>query len=323
MHVKIINVFALTWGLLSIASFSTAAAPEIAGKIPVGRGVVSLAIDETANRIFAVNAQSKNILIIDGIKNKVIDRITTKKVRPGNNMGSNGLSYDPVSKKLFFPDSGHSFYIVDTVKKGLIKEVENNKGKNGWMSAVHVDSKSRELIALDWYGYIQTYDMDGNKKDEFMSDGAGINYYSISDDGNSMYVATGKGLLELSMKGGKTVNKFEFKDVGTPLIDKKTGNAYVGGKEKILKALYRDSLIIDSVNFPEVAGAGMAINPNTRHLFVPEGEDSIAVLNIDTLKVLARFKVGKRPKSIVVNTKTNRVYVACMYGSSVIVIQDR
>lgn len=311
-----------------------AAMPEIAETISTGSGPTSIAVDEKGDRVFVANAFDNNVAVIGTVeatvkggkkekKHKLIKKIPTKARALDINMGANGLVYDEITDRLYLPDLDHSFIILDAKNYKLVKSVPNAKGENGWTSAVHLDRGTRELVVLDWYGFMQVYDDLGKKKREADTGLRGIKYYAITKDGLDMYITKGQEMVRLGVRGGKEKNRISINVNSIPVMDDATGYVYVGGEGKIYKMSDREVVGEVNIGFPGLMGFGMAINPDTGHLFAPSGEDSVAIININTMELIGKLKVGNSPRSIAVNTKTNMVYVACSQGGKVVVIKDQ
>lgn len=311
-----------------------AAGPEWVEAIPAGDGPASIVVDEGGNRVFVANARDKTVAVIEKVvekgkeKHKIKKKIKLDARLVDTNMGANGLVYDPVTERLYLPDSDNSFLILDGKGYKHVKTVPNEKGRDGWMSAVHLDMGLREIYALDWYGFIQVYDDNGKKKREVDTGFKGVKNYAVSRDGSKMYITTGGELVEISTRGGKPFRRFALPVRSVPLIDESTGVVYVGGRGadgigRIYKVLERDVVESDDVGFSDRMGMGMALNPNTGHLFAPSGQRHVAVLDAKSMKQIARLEACSMPRSIAVNTKTNMVYVACVTGGFVSVFKDQ
>lgn len=315
-----------------------AAMPGIVETISTGRGSASVVVDEKGDRVFIANAYDKNVAVIERVevtvkgKKKKTHKLNKKKIQSKArmldiNMGANALVYNQETDHLYLPDRDYSFIIMDAKTGKHIKSVPNVKGENGWMSAVHLDNGVKEIIALDWYGFIQFYDMDGRKKREVDTGLRGIKNFSVTKDGLRLYLTKANEVVEINTRSGAIMRRFEIPTSGVPLIDDATGIIYVGGrgedgKRRIYKILDRDYITSDDMGYVEHMGFGMALNPNTRHIFAPSVDDTVAVLDADNLNILGYIKVGKAPRSIAVNTKTNMVYVACSQDGKIVVIKD-
>lgn len=64
----------------------------------------------------------------------------------------------------------------------------------------------------------------------------------------------------------------------------------------------------------------LAINPITNRIYVIQGDNSLAVLDTKTNKILTTMKIGKMPYYMAVNTRTNRIYVSNFYDGTVSVV---
>jgi YVTN family beta-propeller protein len=65
----------------------------------------------------------------------------------------------------------------------------------------------------------------------------------------------------------------------------------------------------------------LAINPVTRRLYVVNyGDETLSVLDLQTMTTIATLPVGGHPQGLAVDSKSNRIYVANVQGNSVTVI---
>lgn len=316
------NVLMVLLGVLFVSG-NAFSMPKVVETIASGGAPVGLAVDEKNNRVFVANAHENKILVIDGQANKVIKKISNSAPNPiDGSMGGNGLSYNPDEDKLYLPVD-NTMVIINTASFKIEKTVLNKKGENGWMPSIHFLKNSKEIALLDWYGNIQIYDTRGNFKRESTTDFKDSKKYpAITGDEGTLYFTGEEGLVAISMRSGKMKNRIKVQAKSIPLIDEKTGFLFVGGGGKLLKVSDREEVGSLDIAFPDLMGTGMAMNPNTRRLFAPSGEDSVAVIDPDRMEVLSMIKVGKNPRSIAVNTKTNMVYVACKKDGKVFVIKD-
>lgn len=316
--------------LVLFASPLYAGSPEVVQSLSVGRLPASVAIDEKGDRAFVALASGKGVSVIGkdvkSGKYKVIKKIVTTARYLDPNMGANGLSYDPETERLYLPDIENSFYILDLKTFKQIKVVSLERGANAWMSAVNVDRGSKGLAVLDWYGYLHSFDKDGRKIEKEIDIGIkGVKYQTLSYDGRTMYITDleGGSLLELSMRGKSIISRYDIRANTVPLIDKESGYVYVGVGGAVHKISDRGSIANVDVGIPTMMGYGMALNPATGHLFAPTDRDSVVVIDVKEMKILKELKVGRQPRSIAVNTKTNMVYVTCLQNNKIVIIQDR
>ena len=321
--------------LFFFTSASFAAGPVVLETIPGnGFGTAALALDEDKNLIFALDTRLSTIYIIDGNKNSLRSRITLSQIKGNVNMGSDGMAYDPQTGRLFFPGGESSIYVVDIKRRKIVKEIVSKRGGAGWTPSVQFDRVKGELIVLDGTGFIQRYDTDGNLLREHQTGVKDMKHYTLSPDGRFIYVVTNNGVERIDLKKNKVDDKYYFDGgkiiLGIPLIDEKKDQIYIGGPRLVHRLGKRKGddgsrnvTNMTELNYIPLSGSGMGLNPNTRHIFVPLSEDRLAVLNADTNKIVKVLKVGRGPRSIVVNKKNNRVYVASVYDGHVTVIEDR
>lgn len=326
---------AFAWvGIVLAASAPAAWCAEVVDTIEVGTcPPTAVTVDEKGDRVFVLNACDETSLTV--ISGKDNSTIRTVKIdgRVGANMDGNGMAYNPVSDRLYFPTRitsasfKDSMDIIDAKSYKALKRVPNKKGREGLIPGIRYLGPSKEVLYLEWNGFVRVYDVLGRLKREADTKVVGYKRYAVSKDGGTIYMAAGGWLSSVNARNGAVKNIIQVSTNTTvPLIDDKTGNVFIGDKGKLLKISGNEVAGSIDLGIPEKnIGAAMALNPNTRHLFVQAGGDSVAVVDPDRMEVLSRLDVGGTDgdaKGIAVNTVTNRVYVSCMWGKKVVVIKD-
>lgn len=325
---------AFAWvGIVLAASAPAAWCAEVVDTIEVAQTPTAIAVDEKSDRVFVLSSGENTLTVINGKDKSVIKTIGVGG-RIALSMDGNGLAYNPVSDRLYFPSRNPSesfpsaMEIIDAKSYKALKRVPNKKGKEGWIPGIRYLGAAKEVVLLEWNGFVRVYDVLGRLKREVNTKVVGRKRYAVSKDGGTIYMAANDWFSSVNVRSGAVKNIIEVsKDTTTvPLIDDKTGNVFVGDKGKLLKISGNEVVGSIDLGFPEKnIGAAMALNPNTRHLFVQAGGDSVAVVDPDRMEVLARLNVGGTEgdaKGIAVNTVTNKVYVACVWGKKIVVIKD-
>lgn len=325
---------AFAWmGIVLAAAAPVAMSAEVVGSIEVGNCPKAITVDEKMDRVFVLNGCEANMLtVISGKERSIIKTIETKG-QVDMSMDGNGLAYNPVSDRLYFPSKSSAggyrqeMYIVDAKSDKTLKKVPNKDGEDAWWTGVHYIGAAKEVLALNWTGSVQIYDQIGRFKRKVNTGVVGRKRYAVTKDGGTIYFAGKGGLSSVNSKNGAVKKITEVSiDTTVPLIDDKTGDIFIGdkGKRKLLKVSNKE--VTGSIELEKIySGAAMALNPNTRHLFVQAGGDFIAVVDADKMEVIDRLEVSGMEGdevNIAVNKVTNRVYVACLWGKKVVVIKD-
>lgn len=310
--------------------------PSIIKTIPIP-WPASAVVDEKENRIFILSGVlggSAAVVALNGNDNSIIKKIDTKE-KFFNNAAGNGMAYNKNTKRLYAllePSSGYLAAVIDANTYKLLSPIENFKYDNkdwGYLPSLSLNISERHNLIYAvprHYEYILAFNGGSNKLAEKLKHEEKANFAAISGNGDFIYIA-GDRFVKFDIKEKKISAVLNINVQSVPFIDEKNGLIFAAAAYKLYVIDFKTFKIKDEredIPYPPSGGASIVLNPTTNHLFVPTYGDSVSVIDVPSMKMIATIKVGQGIKSIAVNSQTNRVYVTLVnVENKVVVIQDR
>lgn len=298
------------------------ARPELAGKIAVGKEILSAVFDGKTKRLYLLT-DSDTLEVID-CKERTVKGKVELKTRLSGSMGGNGLSFDTVNEMLYFPsgDKGNEITEYDIKSGKVMKTIGDKRGDMGYASGIAVDQETGTIVKVDWAGYVASYDKKGILKNEFSLDMTGHKYFAMSPDGLNLYVSGGNHeLLVVSVRGKQVEKRLTGLDVrSVPFIEPDSGNVIIAGASAVSRIDKEFKISKVPLKAATAYRAMLALNLKTGHLFVPLEDGSVEVLKLEAeeMKSVANIRVGASPKVAVVDQDEGVVYVTTREGIAII-----
>jgi len=293
--------------------------PKIVNNIEVKGGPLGLAVDEKNGRLFVLNHRDSTLSVINEKDLNLVKAIPLNR-SVVLSMGNRSVAYDPIVNYIYIT-TGHEIFLVDgsiyTYK--ILLEI-NSKKFQRFISELAVIND--QLYLLDLYGHIYSYTQKGDVGSTIEVKDSGDIFMSIGPLDRFYLSSAAKGLIVVDRKAGKVVTTVPVTAFSIP--ESSLNTVYVAGPGKLYmidaKTLKVKKTI--DVDYPQIGGLGMALNPNTGHLFLVTAEDTVTVIDTAKGKKVDKLKVCSGPKSIAINKETNTVYVACPDSDTITVIKD-
>jgi YVTN family beta-propeller protein len=332
--------------ILSLAGFAAACAlsQPVAQNVATGQQPMAVAVNETTNKAYIVNHNSRTVTVLDGKTHSEIATIQT-------GSGPEAIAVNAVTNRVYTANSGdNSVSVIDGATNTVIATVRtgsncNNLAVNATTNKIYVTNNfGHSVTVIDGVANSATairvgqgprgivvnpvtnkiYTANYGSKDSTEIDGAtnaatsiptGQHPWVIAADtrGNKIYVVN-EDSASVSIIDGAThaVRNVPVGDTPFAVAVNPTRNtAYV------LTYANRTMAIIDgrtgateTVMLPTNPSA-IAFNGKTNQIFIAnQTAGSVMVLDGETHAIIATVSAGTIPYAIGVDTTANRVYVA-------------
>lgn len=312
--------------LLALAGNSMAQGGiEVTGNIDIGRRPLSAVLDGKKKALYAVT-DSDTLEVID-VKGGTLLKSMPLKAGLDPNMAGNAASLNPTTGRLYFPGERGDKVIVYSVRSDkVMTKIGSKRERDGYSTAAAADMKTGGFIKVDYAGFVSVYNDKNVLSYEFPIETRGQNLFSLSPDGERLYVMHQGNLLTVNIKERKVERESAAgtSALSAPFADQATGNVFLAGYDDAVYMVDREGKVSRvPLKSRPAARAGLDINRKTGHLFVPLADGSVEVLKVsqDGMKEVANVKVGTSPKVVVVDQDTGVVYVTT--ASGIAVLQDR
>ena len=306
--------------------------------IPIEEWANEIAVNPDTNKIYVsrgVYTLPKEILIIDGSEDRIVDKIQVKDV------GMFGL---------FLNSNTNTIYTANTVNSSLLAiDGKTNRiftdipiGGDPRDSAPHrvtFDTKTN-TIYVSPASASRLFVIDGNTRSLVNSIPVGNSSTGLSDiafdpNNDKIYMTDSTGMLSIIDRTEGIIAKAKIEEYSFSMIlNPNTSMVYIASEQRggMITAINMKSTIemqsrLDSAEEPPGIKVGaephaLAINPVTNKVYVANfGSDTISVINGSDDKVISQIKTAKEgPWQIVVNTYTNMIYAHTSedYGLTII-----
>ena len=258
---------------------------EILMEIPVGRHPMDMAVNPATNRIYVVNHAGGTVSVISGDTEEVITTVPVGD-RP------RGAAVNPVNNRVYVGSA-----VIDGETNEVVGEIRL-KGANPYSMEVPTD-----------FGI----DPETNRLYAVASNGVpGSNWGMI------VYVVNGATNQQLSSGLGGT-------SVTALALDPAAHRLYIA-ITRLIEGRYFfqafDTVSEERVFSLELESEvhALAVNPNTRHIFLAREDGQIDVLDAHNFGLVAALAVGREPRGMAV--LDDRVYVTSQGDGTVTIIQD-
>ena len=230
------------------------------------------------------------------------------------------LTIDDEGRQLF---SAHLaaglLYVIDLRNNTVVASVTDVPGVEG----VAYIGQGRKVYTSNWYenkiGVVDLGQMKVVKKIPTEDKPDGIAYAAPF---NKAYVSDerAKAVAVIDTRGDRAIKTLRFdSETGVPQYDHIARKVYVNLQDQNVLAVIDPGTDTVVGRYP-VAGCkgnhGMAIDPERRRAFLScEGNDDLAVFNLETNKVIAHLPMAKGADVVQVDPGLGRIYVACGSGA--------
>ena len=230
------------------------------------------------------------------------------------------LTIDDEGRQLF---SAHLaaglLYVIDLRNNTVVASVTDVPGVEG---VAYID-EGRKVYTSNWYenkiGVVDLGQMKVVKKIPTEDKPDGIAYAAPF---NKAYVSDerAKAVAVIDTRGDRAITTLRFdSETGVPQYDHVARKLYVNLQDQNVLAVIDPGTDTVVGRYP-VAGCkgnhGMAIDPERRRAFLScEGNDVLAVFNLETNKVIAHLPMAKGADVVQVDPGLGRIYVACGSGA--------
>lgn len=314
----VISLLFTAFYFLSAHFYLAEAKPQIVKKIDMKIGApIGLDVDETEGRLFVLTEQKNAFVVINEKDFNIIQTIPIQR-KVNSNIDSHSVAYDQALNRIYVTTGDDYVLAINGTDYEILFEIKGETHR--FIPDVATDENY--LYLLDWYGYVHKYNKNGKGHTSIKLKNMGSAYMNIGALGR-LYIGFGeRGLGVVDAKLGKEIAIVPINALSIP--ESRLNTVYVAGTGKLYvvdaKTLkVKRTLDID---YPHVNGLGTALNHNTGHLFVVTKDNTVTVIDTKKLKIVDKLKVCKNPRSIVINQKTNTVYVACTNSQTIAVIKD-
>ena len=210
-------------------------------------------------------------------------------------------------------------YVIDLRSNAVVATVPDVPGVEG----VAYIGEGRKVYTSNWYenkiGVVDLGQMKVVKKIPTEDKPDGIAYAAPF---HKAYVSDerAKAVAVIDTRADRAITTLRFdSETGVPQYDHVARKVYVNLQDKNILAVVdpeKDSVV---GRYP-VAGCrgnhGMAIDPERRRAFLScEGNDVLAVFNLETTKVVATLPMAKGADVVQFDPGLGRIYVACSSGA--------
>jgi YVTN family beta-propeller protein len=230
------------------------------------------------------------------------------------------LTIDDEGRQLF---SAHLaaglLYVIDLRNNTVVASVTDVPGVEG----VAYIGQGRKVYTSNWYenkiGVVDLGQMKVVKKIPTEDKPDGIAYAAPF---HKAYVSDerAKAVAVIDTREDRVITTLHFdSETGVPQYDHVARKVYVNLQDQNVLAVIDPGTDTVVGRYP-VAGCkgnhGMAIDPERRHAFLScEGNDALAVFNLETNKVIAHLPMAKGADVVQVDPGLGRIYVACGSGA--------
>lgn len=291
--------------------------PRVVKDVEMKGGPLGLAIDEKEQRLFILNYDEGTLVIIHEKDITFIKKISLNK-KIDRNVDTRSALYDQGLNRIYISTGDEGVLVIDGATYETLFAIKENTRR--FIPDVAFDDN--HLYLLDLYGYIHRYSKKG-KLEASLEIKSMVDSHMYRGPLNRLYLSAAK--KGLGVVDGKKNRVIATVPIDAFSVPEGSGNTvYVAGPGK-LYAIDAKSLKVKmtiDVDYPPRGGLGMAINPNTGHLFLVTSEDTVTVIDTKKGKKMDKLKVCKGPWSIAVSKGTNTVYVACPNSDTITVIKD-
>ncbi|GLX70339.1 YncE family protein [Paenibacillus glycanilyticus] len=273
-----------------------------------------------ANRIYAALQGENRIMVMDGATEAVVDAIELP-----SGSSARSIAVNAAANRIYAIHSNkHQISVIDGSSREVIAVVPVSPFPS--LAAVN-EKTNRVYITSSLMNAVDVLNGATNQLIETVGVGnipAGIAVNKVT---NRIYVANGSPDHDLSVIDGVTNTRL-FPDIP---LQHEPG---VAGVHTEANLIYVPNFKSDSVtviygatNTPVTTitdGIGSnpycaAVHPGTNLVYVTNsGSDNVSVIDASSHKVIHSVPVGHCPKTVAVNTTTNRIYVLVMGGIAVL-----
>jgi len=297
---------AFSWALLS----RPAPAQTLIASVPVGSTPVALAINTTTNEIFAVNQDSNNVTVIDGLTNG------TAAVVPVGQSPS-AVAVNPLTNKIYVVNQGGNAAV--TVIDGVTYSTAPVVTGGTTPLAIAVNPVTNRIYVVNQNSNnVTVIDGSTNFIIATVSVGAHPRAIAINSTTNKAYVANFSNgtVTVIAVDGSGQYFTTVVPAAGDPYavaVNSQTNRIYVPNLGSVSVIDGAKDKLITNVAVGDTPFA-VAVNPVSNKIYVSNfGDGTVSVID-GTNNTSTAVDVGVSPGPLAVAAATNKIYVTNSYG---------
>ena len=239
---------------------------------------------------------------------------------PGNSSRFDYESLDLSRHRLFIAHLGASEVLIfDTQKRQVIGRIENVSNVHGVLVIPELHrvyasaTGTNEVVAIDEDSLEITARMPGGRYPDGMAYAPDVHKLYVSDETGETetVIDTASNLRVATIALGGEVGNTQYDSVTKHIF------VNVQSRNDLVEIDPATDTIVARIQLPGAQGNhGLLIDAKARRAFVAcEGNDKLIVLDLESRKVSAEFKVGSGPDVLAEDGSAGRVYVASESGT--------
>ena len=288
-------------------------AQTLSQTIATGEQPMAIAVNETTNRAYIVNHNSKSVTVIDGKTRNAVATVQT-------GFGPEAIAVNPLTNRVYVVNAGeNSVTVIDGAANTVAATVRSGSNCN----AVAVNPTTNKIYVTNNFGHSVTV-IDGvTNTAATIRVGQGPRGIAVNSVTNRIYTVN-YGSKDASEIDGATNAVTSIPTGRHPwaiAVDSRANKTYVVNEDNATVSIINGATGASrSVAVGDIPFA-VAVNPITNKAYVlTYAANTLAVIDGDTGMVAKTVPLTTHPSAIAVNAKANQVYIANQTTANVLVL---
>jgi YVTN family beta-propeller protein len=286
---------------------------SLAQTIATGEQPMAIAVNETTNRAYIANHNSRSVTVIDGKTRTALATIQT-------GSGPEAIAVNPVTNQVYVVNSGeNSVTVIDGNTNTVAATVRTGSNCN----AVAVNPRTNKIYVTNNFGHSVTVIDGASNATDTIRVGQGPRGIAVNSVTNKIYTANygSKDATEIDGATNAVRSIPTGRHPWAIAVDSRANKTYVVNEDSAVISIVNGATgEIRSVAVGDIPFA-VAVHPVANKAYVlTYAANTLAVIDGVTGMVSRTVPLPSHPSAIAVNPKANQIYVASQTAANVLVL---